>query len=123
MGDTELAESLKDYDVVTYCLVPFRDKTKATKIAHAGPKVYADIVRRTQGRAISVEAAKVELLRVRTLPMPKVKDGEQVPGGAAIDLGRFGSFLAETNSFGRSSTRVGATSSKQRQPASKRSGL
>ena len=65
-----VAEALEELAVVSYDVVPYRDKTKAVRLQVVDAAAYAQLVLENQGRTLSVQDAAVELGRLRAIPLP-----------------------------------------------------
>ena len=65
-----VAEALEELAVVSYDVVPYRDKTKAVRLQIVDAAAYAQLVLENQGRTLSVQDAAVELGRLRAIPLP-----------------------------------------------------
>ena len=68
--DPGVAEALEELAVVSYDVVPYRDKTKAVRLQIVDAAAYAQLVLENQGRTLSVRDAAVELGRLRAIPLP-----------------------------------------------------
>ena len=68
--DPGVAEALEELAVVSYDVVPYRDKTKAVRLQIVDAAAYAQLVLENQGRTLSVQDAAVELGRLRAIPLP-----------------------------------------------------
>ena len=68
--DPGVAEALAELAVVSYDVVPYRDKTKAVRLQVVDAAAYAQLVLENQGRTLSVQDAAVELGRLRAIPLP-----------------------------------------------------
>ena len=64
------AQPPKELAVVSYDVVPYRDKTKAVRLMVVDAAAYAQLVLENQGRTLSVQDAAVELGRLRAIPLP-----------------------------------------------------
>ena len=85
--------------VVSYDVVPYRDKTKAVRLQIVDAAAYAQLVLENQGRTLSVRDAAVELGRLRAIPLParaaRIRPGgvwgaprhNLLPSGSAADFG------------------------------------
>ena len=62
--------SIEELAVVSYDVVPYRDKTKAVRLMVVDAAAYAQLVLENQGRTLSVQDAAVELGRLRAIPLP-----------------------------------------------------
>ena len=88
--DPGVAEALEELAVVSYDVVPYRDKTKAVRLQIVDAAAYAQLVLENQGRTLSVQDAAVELGRLRAIPLPP-RAGEDPTGltdGGRRGLGR-----------------------------------
>ena len=64
------AATLRIGDVVTYVLVPYNKRTKATKVARATPASYAAVVFADEGRTLSALDARAEMSTLKDAPLP-----------------------------------------------------
>ena len=76
--DPGVAEALEELAVVSYDVVPYRDKTKAVRLQIVDAAAYAQLVLENQGRTLSVRDAAVELGRLRAIPLPPRAGEERV---------------------------------------------
>ena len=76
--DPGVAEALEELAVVSYDVVPYRDKTKAVRLQIVDAAAYAQLVLENQGRTLSVQDAAVELGRLRAIPLPPRAGEERV---------------------------------------------
>ena len=65
-----VAVAARELAVVSYDVVPYRDKTKAVRLQIVDAAAYAQLVLENQGRTLSVQDAAVELGRLRAIPLP-----------------------------------------------------
>ena len=75
-----VAEALEELAVVSYDVVPYRDKTKAVRLQIVDAAAYAQLVLENQGRALSFQDAAVELGRLRAIPLPPRARDEEPTG-------------------------------------------
>jgi hypothetical protein len=71
------ALALGEVAVVSYFVVPYREKTKAVRLEVVDAPAYAKLVLENQGRTLSVQDAAIELGPLRAIPLNPPTGGKE----------------------------------------------